>query len=152
MGPLAHHKYPVRCCYQPAHAAAIPPTPLVNASCRIACAALLYPSAEAAQTSAPVQASPADSSDQSVNLTTTSAWSEPAQSDASGGLRNGLQGKSGEWLIAPIPFNSALLGAGLKLVAAPVSKAVDDQQDKDLAPRDSIAGVGGMYAQRGTWA
>jgi hypothetical protein len=122
----------------------------VKVWCRIGCIGLLRAVAAAAQDA------PSGSASENVTLSTTSApaWSEPARSDATGGLSEGLdRSGTGDWLIAPIPFKSALLGSGLKLAVARVYAAdAPAGQDDDSAPRESIIGAGGMYAEDGTWA
>jgi len=54
---------------------------------------------------------------------------------------------SGEWVAAPIPFRSGLLGWGLKLGIAKLTptRTTSDQ------PRINITGAGGMYAEGGSW-
>lgn len=57
-------------------------------------------------------------------------------------------GKSGNWVVAPVPFRNELLGAGLVLGAGYLYGA-DETQDNS---RHSIAAVGGMYAEGGSWS
>ena len=54
----------------------------------------------------------------------------------------------GEWLVAPIPFKSPLIGAGLKLGVARLSPTVSDSGQL----RMQTTGIGGMYADGGSWA
>jgi hypothetical protein len=57
-------------------------------------------------------------------------------------------GKSGNWVVAPVPFRNELLGVGLVLGAGYLYGA-DETQDNS---RHSIAAVGGMYAEGGSWS
>jgi hypothetical protein len=54
----------------------------------------------------------------------------------------------GEWVIVPIPFKSALLGAGLQLGVGRLYQPLD----KPAQSQASMFGVGGMYAEGGSWA
>ncbi len=54
---------------------------------------------------------------------------------------------SGEWVAAPIPFRSGLLGWGLKFGVAKLTPARSTSDQ----PRINIAGIGGMYAEGGSW-
>jgi hypothetical protein len=86
---------------------------------------------------------------QRVSLAASSAWSSPAQSNGPGDLADDMaRAKRGEWIIAPIPFKSALLGSGLKL-------GVGRMYFKDAGaakPHPSMFGAGGMYTENGGWA
>ena len=54
---------------------------------------------------------------------------------------------SGEWVAAPIPFRSSLLGWGLKVGVAKLTPARSTSEQ----PRINITGAGGMYAEGGSW-
>lgn len=54
----------------------------------------------------------------------------------------------GNWLIAPLPFRNELLGAGLVLGLG----YLYGDKDRGAESKHSIAGVGGMYAEGGSWA
>ncbi len=54
---------------------------------------------------------------------------------------------SGEWVAAPIPFRSGLLGWGLKFGIAKLTPAASTSDQ----PRVNITGIGGMYAEGGSW-
>jgi len=58
------------------------------------------------------------------------------------------EGKRGRFVVVPIPFRNALLGAGLTLGAGYL------YQPKDAVTRGrhSVAGVGGMYTEGDSWA
>jgi hypothetical protein len=55
---------------------------------------------------------------------------------------------AGEWVLVPIPFRNALLGAGLQVGLGRLYKPVD----KPDQPHAAMFGVGGMYAEGGSWA
>jgi Omp85 superfamily domain len=63
---------------------------------------------------------------------------------------NGAAGKQrrGHLVIVPIPFRNPLLGAGLTLGAGYLYRP----KDATSSARHSVAGVGGMYAEGGSWA
>ncbi len=56
--------------------------------------------------------------------------------------------KSGNWVVAPIPFRNELLGVGLMVGAGYLYGADEAQADS----RHSIAAAGGMYAEGGSWS
>lgn len=58
------------------------------------------------------------------------------------------QADQGNWLIAPLPFKNELLGAGLVLGIG----YLYGDEDRAHRSKHSIAGVGGMYAEGGSWA
>jgi hypothetical protein len=58
------------------------------------------------------------------------------------------QSQNGNWLIAPLPFRNELLGAGLVLGAG----YLYGDEDRRGKSKHSVAGVGGMYAEGGSWA
>lgn len=68
------------------------------------------------------------------------------QFDDAGAARAGNSGN--EWVVAPIPFRSALLGYGLKLGAARLKAAEYTGDQRRVAG----TGVGGMYAENGSYA
>jgi len=81
----------------------------------------------------------------------------PAGADLASGLENtfptgggeeGPEAGQGEWVFVPIPFKSALLGAGLQFGAGRLYKPADKPQQKQT----SMFGVGGMWAEGGSWA
>lgn len=53
-----------------------------------------------------------------------------------------------EWIVVPIPFRSPLLGFGLKLGIARLAPAESARGDA----RVNMTGLGGMYAERDSWA
>jgi hypothetical protein len=55
---------------------------------------------------------------------------------------------NGEWVFVPIPFMNALLGAGLQFGAGRLYKPADRPAQKQA----SLFGVGGMWAEGGSWA
>jgi hypothetical protein len=94
----------------------------------------------------------------SVQLGILSGWSSPVDPESATSVMDDLDpltrdkadsGKRGEWVVAPIPFKSPLLGAGLKLG---VMRINESKSEGDDAPRDSMFGLGGMYAEGGSWA
>jgi hypothetical protein len=68
------------------------------------------------------------------------------QFDDAGAARAGNRGN--EWIVAPIPFRSALLGYGLKLGVARLKAAEYTGEQRRVAG----TGVGGMYAENGSYA
>jgi outer membrane protein assembly factor BamA len=81
-----------------------------------------------------------------VSLSTTTLWAAPLDSPASDVQdpeRDATD--TSEWLVAPIPFKSSMLGYGLKLGVARLSRHSDSS-------RESMLGAGGMYAEGGSWA
>ena len=56
--------------------------------------------------------------------------------------------REGEFVVVPLPFRNALIGAGLVVGAGYLYRSADSP---DNGP-PSIAGVGGMYAENDTWA
>ncbi len=66
----------------------------------------------------------------------------------SGSEEGGTEAGQGEWVFVPIPFKSALLGAGVQVGAGRLYKPVDRPQQEHT----SMFGVGGMYAEGGSWA
>jgi hypothetical protein len=58
------------------------------------------------------------------------------------------EARRGNWVVAPIPFRNELLGAGLVLGAGYLYGA----RDANREARHSVAAIGGMYAERGSWA
>ena len=56
--------------------------------------------------------------------------------------------REGEFVVVPLPFRNALIGAGLVVGAGYLYRSADAP---DKGP-PSIAGVGGMYAENDTWA
>ena len=56
--------------------------------------------------------------------------------------------REGEFVVVPLPFRNALIGAGLVVGAGYLYRSADAP---DNGP-PSIAGVGGMYAENDTWA
>ena len=60
----------------------------------------------------------------------------------------GTEAGHGEWVFVPIPFKNALLGAGLQFGAGRLYKPVDKPAQKQT----SMFGVGGMWAEGGSWA
>jgi hypothetical protein len=77
----------------------------------------------------------------------------PAGMDLTGGLSETLPGDvgpgpgEGEWVFVPIPFKNALLGAGLQFAAGRLYKPADKPEQKQA----SMFGVGGMFAEGGSW-
>lgn len=55
---------------------------------------------------------------------------------------------AGEWIVVPIPFRSPLLGFGLKLGIARLAPA----ESAGGEARVNVTGLGGMYAEGGSWA
>ncbi len=94
---------------------------------------------------APAGVIPADD----VSLSTTTLWSAPLGSPAAEAQEAEIDAPSdGEWLIAPIPFKSSMLGVGLKLAVA----RLYERAGATDSSHQSMFGVGGMYAEGGTWA
>jgi hypothetical protein len=75
----------------------------------------------------------------------TGGLSEIFSSDREGA---GPAAGEGEWVFVPIPFKNALLGAGLQFGAGRLYK----QAGKQAQTQASMFGVGGMYAEGGSWA
>lgn len=71
-----------------------------------------------------------------------------AESMHSGQPGTGPEPGSAEWVFVPIPFKNALLGAGLQFGAGRLYKPVD----KPAQRHSSVFGVGGMWAEGGSWA
>ena len=83
-------------------------------------------------------------------------WQSPPGVDLTSGFTEGFEGKAGsagpelaagEWVVVPIPFKNALLGAGLQLGVGRLYKPANHPEHK----RTSMFGVGGMYAEGGSW-
>lgn len=81
----------------------------------------------------------------------------PPGADLASGLDNAFPSGSGEegpaegegeWVFVPIPFKNALLGAGLQFGAGRLYKPADRPAQKQT----SMFGVGGMWAEGGSWA
>jgi len=66
----------------------------------------------------------------------------------SAGGDDGPEAGHGEWVFVPIPFKNALLGAGLQFGAGRLYKPADRPAQKQT----SLFGVGGMWAEGGSWA
>ena len=66
----------------------------------------------------------------------------------SGKGEEGPAAGDGEWVFVPIPFKNALLGAGLQFGAGRLYKPADWPAQKQT----SMFGIGGMYAEGGSWA
>jgi len=61
---------------------------------------------------------------------------------------SGPETGSGEWVFVPIPFKNPLLGVGLQFGAGRLYKPADKPAQKQA----SLFGVGGVYAEGGSWA
>jgi hypothetical protein len=66
----------------------------------------------------------------------------------SGDGEDGPAPGEGEWVFVPIPFKNALLGAGLQFGAGRLYKPADRPEQTQA----SVFGVGGMWAEGGSWA
>jgi hypothetical protein len=84
-------------------------------------------------------------------------WESPPGMDLTGGFTEGFEGgtgesglavSTGEWLVVPIPFKNALLGAGLQVGVGRLHQRDNRPEQKKV----SMYGIGGMYAEGGSWA
>ena len=66
----------------------------------------------------------------------------------SGGGAEAPAAGEGEWVFVPIPFKNALLGAGVQAGAGRLYKPAGRPEQQQA----SMFGVGGMYAEGGSWA
>jgi len=93
----------------------------------------------------------------SVGVPAGRSWQSPPGVDLTGGFTEGFEGaagssgpemEAGEWVIVPIPFKSALLGLGLQVGAGRLYKPKSHPEHE----KTSMYGIGGMYAEGGSWA
>jgi len=84
-------------------------------------------------------------------------WEAPPGVDLTAGFAEGfdasvdeagLEHGTREWVLVPIPFKNALLGAGLQVGLGRLYRPEDRPDQKQT----SMFGFGGMYAEGGSWA
>jgi hypothetical protein len=121
-----------------------------------ALAALALPCAAVAEQGAPP---PVGSAQQPVSIAVPAGrdWQSPPGVDLTSGFTEGFEGPvgssgpelgTGEWVIVPIPFKNALLGAGLQVGIGRLYKPESHPEQE----KTSMYGLGGMYAEGGSWA
>ncbi len=105
----------------------------------------------------PVQAVPPVAADIQIKVPVGLDAKAPPGADLTSGFADtfptgssseGPEAGHGEWVFVPIPFKNALLGAGLQFGAGRLYKPADRPAQKQT----SMFGVGGMWAEGGSWA
>ena len=113
-------------------------------------------SSDAAKPEVHLTAAPQSAGD-TIRVPAGADWRSPAGADMTEGLpqvldapsaKNPSEQRPSEWVVAPIPFNNPLLGAGLAGGVARLYKPADQPAQQ----RASMYGAGGMYAMNGSWA